>query len=249
MDYERFFWLHVKKSAGFTTRKLLKPYYKEVDRGKKPITFIQATPQEYNDVLNNFRVVLGDYQFKRVLFAKKFLYSDDWNSICSFAFSREPIDRCISMFYYLHHKNDGFLGSLSKAYRIIKNWKRIGLSVKYDFDLFLELIDIAHFNSNSIYDPVGLHFSTHTAPMFTDITDNEGNVLLTKVYRLEDLNRGIEQVFQLCGLNYSNKATVFRNKNTKRGFYEPSKSQRIKIVQLYEKDFDIYEKAADALHK
>lgn len=248
MDYESFFWLHVKKSAGITTRKLLQPYYKEVDRVKKPITFIQATPQEYNDVLNNFRVVLGDYQFKRVLFAKKFLYSDKWNSICSFAFSREPIDRCISMFYYLHYNKRSFLRNVLKAYHNLKTRKRIGLSVKYDFDLFLELIEIAHLNSDSVYKPAGLHFSTHTAPMFTDITDNEGDVLLTKVYRLNDLNKGIEQVFHLCGLNYSGNETVFRNKNSERGIFSPSETQRKKIVQLYEKDFDIYEKAASTLY-
>lgn len=91
MHYKQFFWLHVRKSAGFTTRALLQPYYVEVDRAKKPKTFIQATPDEYNDILNNYRIVLGDYQFRRCLFAKKYLYPDQWDDIFSFAFSREPV--------------------------------------------------------------------------------------------------------------------------------------------------------------
>ena len=122
MIYEDFFWLHIKKSAGISTRELLKPFYNEVDRLRKPKTFIQADPREYNDIINNFRVVLGDYQFKRTLFAKEFLYKDKWSSICSFAFSREPIDRCVSMFYYLHHQKRSIL-------RNIKNQKLANTSI------------------------------------------------------------------------------------------------------------------------
>ncbi len=68
-----FFWLHIKKSGGQTIRSLLKPYYREVDRDKKPKNFAQAEYGEYNDILNNYRFVLGEYQFKRCLFAKTFL--------------------------------------------------------------------------------------------------------------------------------------------------------------------------------
>ena len=53
MSYNNFFWLHIKKSAGISTRKLLQPYYKEVDRVKRPKNFIQSSPAEYNDILNN----------------------------------------------------------------------------------------------------------------------------------------------------------------------------------------------------
>lgn len=193
MNYEKFFWLHIKKSAGISTRKLLQPYYKEVDRTQKPKNFIQSTPEEYNDILNNFRVVLGEYQFKRVLFASKYLYPNNWDSIFSFAFSRNPMDRCISMFYYLHHKKRSLTRNLYLGYKNLRNRKKLGLSVSYDFDLFLELIEsVDHNEFKSIYNPAGLHFSTHTAPMFNDVTDIEGNLLLTKIYRLEHLYEGIE---------------------------------------------------------
>ncbi|NNC23541.1 sulfotransferase family 2 domain-containing protein [Salinisphaera sp. USBA-960] len=102
MPNDPFFWLHIKKSAGSRIRTLLQPHYVEVDRAQKPITFIQANPEQYNDILNNYRVVLGDHQFKRCLFAKKYLYPHNWDNIYSFAFSREPVDRCVSMFHYLY---------------------------------------------------------------------------------------------------------------------------------------------------
>lgn len=248
--HKDFFWLHIKKSAGMSTRKLLLPHYKEVDRGKKPKNFIQATPEEYNDILNNYRIVLGEYQFKRALFAKKYLYPDNWNSIPSFAFSRQPVDRCISMFYYLYYKKS-FIRKL-KSLKYLKNNKKIGFSISYDFDIFLELVENAHFESQSIFSPFGLHFTTHTAPMFNDVTNFEGDILLTKIYRLEDLNEGINQVFEMCGLNHDiqNNMNEFRNKNKnkKRGNYTPNKSQIKKIEIIYKQDFELYENADKALY-
>lgn len=247
MSFDSFFWLHIKKSAGITTREYLKPYYKEVDRVNKPFSFIQAKPNEFNDVLNNYRVVLGQYQFKRALFAKEFLYPDNWDKICSFAFSREPVDRCISMFYYLYYKKRSFAGNILKVYNNLKMRKKIGISLSYDFDLFLELIEIAHFESDSIYKPKGLHFSTHTAPMFGDVTDNEGNLLLKKIYRLEDLNEGIKQIFELSNINHRIPEIIYANKNLRRGGFVPSKFQHNKISKLFAKDFGIYENAGNAL--
>ena len=90
MAKKQLFWLHVKKSAGITTRALLRPHYVEVDRTKKPKNFIQAAPEEYNDILNNYRVVLGKYQFKRCLFAKKFLYPEKWDEILLILEGFEP---------------------------------------------------------------------------------------------------------------------------------------------------------------
>lgn len=246
MNFETFFWLHIRKSAGTSARKLLQPNYTEVERMKRPKTFIQAKPEEYNDILNNHRVVLGDYQFRRTLFAKKHLYPDTWESIYSFAFSREPIDRCISMFYYLFYRKTN---SISRIAKNIKNHKKIILSASYSFDRFLDLIDKAHNHSESIYMP-NLHFTTHTAPMFDDVTDMEGNILLTKVYRMEDLIEGINDVYKQCGIDQviSNEKAHY-NKNKKRDYYQPTKLQKQKIMKLYENDFELYENAANIFHK
>lgn len=242
MKYDKLFWLHIKKSAGITTRALLQPYYLEVDRVKKPKNFIQATPEEYNDILNNYRVVLGDYQFKRCLFAKKYLYPNNWNNIYSFAFSREPVDRCISMFYYLFWKEDKSIKKLLRLLKAAINDRKL-YTTSYAFDIFLDYTHKARL-SDSIYYPLGSHFTTHTAPMWDDISDLEGNILLTEVFRLEALTEGINKAFSTCGidkkLDLSSKSL---NKNKWREHYTPTREQIRKIKQIYSKDFEVYENA------
>ncbi len=243
MSYEHFFGLHIKKSAGITTRSLLQPYYVEVDRLKKPKSFIQASSEEYNDILNNFRVVLGEYQFRRCLFAKKYLYSDRWDNIFSFAFSREPIDRCISMFYYLYWKDGGANKKLKSTITRYLDTGKIHLSTSYAFDAFLDHVQEAR-TSNSIYFPLGNHFTTHTAPMWEDITDMDGNILLKRIFRLENLTDGINLAFEECGLDKRIDANTYKlNKNKHRKLYSPTKIQIKKIEDIYNNDFEIYEKA------
>ena len=186
MHHVPFFWLHIKKSAGSSIRKLLQPYYKEVDRDKKPPNFIQSHPAEYNDILNNYRVVLGEYQFRRCLFAKNYLYKDQWDDIFSFAFSRNPTDRCLSMFYYLYRKDAGFIRNLMRSLKGSVNTRKLHFSTAFAFDAFLHNVQKARV-SDSIYRPFGSHFTTHTAPVWEDITDLDGNILLKTVFRLENL--------------------------------------------------------------
>jgi hypothetical protein len=243
MDYREFFWLHIKKSGGITTRRLLQPYYVEVDRTKKPKSFIQASPEEFNDILNNFRIMLGEFQFRRTLFAKTYLYPDTWNGMLSFAFSREPVDRCVSMFYYLYWPNQGLVPALKRAIKQFFRNKKLLISRSYAFDVFLDYVQEARI-SDSIFEPLGNHFSTHTAPMWEDITDLEGNLLLKKVFRLENLIEGINRVFEECGLDKrleDNELAL--NRNMDRGLYSPTKQQVKKIEGIYGKDFEIYEQA------
>jgi hypothetical protein len=243
MTQRQLFWLHVKKSAGITTRSLLTPYYVEVDRMKKPKSFIQALPEEYNDILNNYRVVLGEYQFQRCLFAKKYLYPDRWDSMFSFAFSRNPIDRCVSMFYYLFWKDAGFLKNIASSLKRCINGEKFIFNASCAFDVFLDYVQEARL-SDSIFRPLGLHFTTHTAPMWGDITDSNGNVLLSKVYRLENLIEGINLAFEECGISKRiDRNNVVLNRNPDRKDYRPNERQKKKIGQIYEKDFEIYEQA------
>ncbi|GAB4170265.1 MAG: hypothetical protein Kow00100_10920 [Geothermobacteraceae bacterium] len=240
---KQFFWLHIKKAGGLSTRKLLSPHYKEVDRVKKPKNFIQSDRDEYNDILNNYRVVLGEYQFKRCLFAKKYLYPNEWDNIYSFAFSREPIDRCISMFFYLFWGGAGFMSSIKRFIDVFYSHKRAVLSTSSAFDLFLDLVCEAR-ESESNYSPLGLHFSTHTADVWDDITDFDGNILLSRIYRLDSLVEGINHVFEMCDIqNRIDKCDVYINKNKSRTIFIPSRSQVKKIEDLFSKDFDIYENA------
>ena len=103
---QKIFWLHIKKSAGQATRKALEPYYVQTERKNNPKSFIQAPKEEWNDILNNFRTPLGPYQFRRSLFAQRYLYENEFEAMLKFAFVREPIDRCISQFFYLWRKQN-----------------------------------------------------------------------------------------------------------------------------------------------
>lgn len=243
MLQRQLFWLHIKKSAGITTRSLLQPYYVEVDRTNKPKNFIQAAPEEYNDILNNFRVVLGDYQFKRCLFAKKYLYPNQWDNMFSFAFSRNPTDRCISMFYYLFWKDSGHFRNTIRSLKRLINGKKLMINTSYAFDVFLDYVYAARL-SDSIYSPIGQYFTTHTAPMWDDITDHTGKVLLTQIYRLENLIEGINLAFEACGISKRLDGNDRKlNKNMGRKDYTPNKHQMQRIEKIYGKDFEIYETA------
>ncbi|MEM7031937.1 MAG: sulfotransferase family 2 domain-containing protein [Chloroflexota bacterium] len=243
MHHKQFFWLHIKKSAGMMTRSLLQPYYVGVDRTRKPITFIQAQPEQYNDILNNYRVVLGEYQFRRCLFAKKYLYPTSWGNIYSFAFSREPTDRCISMFHYLYWEEAWYKNLLHSLKRKFRTGQKLEFNTAYAFDVFLDYIQEARL-SNSIYHPLSHHFTTHTAPMWDDITDNEGSILLTKVFRLEALTEGINEVFNECSIDNRVESPTQKLNMSKRGKkYSPNRTQIKKIEQIYAKDFEIYETA------
>ena len=244
MQYKNFFLASYKRNQQeYLHGALLHPYYVEVDRINMPKNFIQALPEEYNDILNNYRVVLGEYQFKRSMFAKTFLYKEDWDSLYSFAFSREPVDRCVSMFYYLFWRNSGLKNNILHSVKTYINNRKIYFNTSYAFDAFLEYVHEAR-TSQSIYRPLGNHFTTHTAPMWDDITDFEGNVLLKKVFRLENLVEGINSAFKECGINKEVEGVRKKlNKNLARKNFSPSKTQISKIRELYPNDFGIYENA------
>lgn len=235
---KKLFWLHIKKSAGISTRNMLSPLYVEVDREKRPACFVQSDRDEYNDILNNFRVVLGEYQFRRCLFAKKFLYPKNFDQYLRVAFSRQPSERCISQFFYLWHKpgarrNFRLRLSMTKMLRFRD-------SLSYDFDLFLDAVQQCRASPTN-YFPYGLSFQTHTAAMWPDITDENQKCLLDMIFRLEDLEQGINQVRTLLGHQpLSGTEFVHTNKSKKIDFL-PSKAQQKKIEFLFEKDFDIYE--------
>jgi hypothetical protein len=243
MTHRQLFWLHIKKSGGMTARSLLRPHYVEVDREKKPKTFIQASPEEYNDILNNYRVVLGDYQFRRCLFAKTYLYPRIWDDLFSFAFSREPIDRCVSMFYYLFWKDRRYLINATRSITKLANSRKLMYNTSYAFSVFLNYVYEAR-ESDSIYTPLGIHFTTHTAPMWDDVTDFSGCVLLREVYRLENMVEGINRAFEMCGIqNRVDKGAGILNGNKARRMYTPNRTQIAKIQEIYLHDFDIYENA------
>ena len=118
-------------------------------------------------------------------------------------------------------------------------------STSYAFDVFLDYVQEARI-SDSIYVPLGNHFTTHTAPMWDDITDLDGNILLKKAFRLENLIGGINEAFEQCGIEKRIERDwqkLNKNKNQNRKYYSPTESQVKKIEKIYCNDFEIYEKA------
>lgn len=234
-----FFWLHIKKSAGQSTRKLLAPEYRQVDRSRKPKTFISADVSEYNDILNNFRIPLGDYQFRRAKFAKTFLFPEVWDEIPSFAFSRDPVRRCVSAFFNL--TRDMERANRGRVLYAMSNLGRTQGRLHRKFDRFCEMIEAAR-ASDSIYQPYGLSFSTHTATMFDDVTDDDGKILLRYIFRLEDLISGINQVFEEAGIDRKIMPLANRaNSNAKTDAFQPTRAQIRCIESLYPKDFELHE--------
>jgi hypothetical protein len=156
--------------------------------------------------------------------------------MCSFAFSREPVDRCISMFYYLYWQDLGRRKNAERLIETIIKARSVKNRISYAFDSFLDQIEFS-LTSDSIYSPLGHHFSTHTAPMWDDITDLEGNILLTEVFRIEDLIKGINKVYSLCNIE------IIENRTRNRREYYPNRTQIRRIEKIYSKDFEVYENA------
>lgn len=242
---QKIFWLHIKKSAGQSTRKALAPYYVQIDRHHNAKSFIQAAPEEWNDILNNYRTPLGEYQFRRCLFAKTYLYKSSFEDMLKFAFVREPVDRCISQFFYLWRKTNPksmqfWRQRLELFAKALRRPGRVP-NISYDFDLFLEAIAACR-SSTSHQVPFGLHFQTHTAAMWDDVVDHNGTVLLDYIWRLEDLDKGLEIVrAALGGPDGPSDSKTTRINQSKQTPLAVTKQQKRKIETLFAKDFELYE--------
>jgi len=237
-----FFWLHIKKAGGQSTRRLLAPYYKCVERNKRPECFIQNQPEYYNDILNNFRIPLGTYQLRRSLFAKRFLYPETWEELYRFAFVREPIDRAVSMFFHLFWRHPRNASTEKKIVHFLLHPRKF-LSKPYAFDWFLERIEAVRC-MEGVYSIRDLHILTHTAPVWDDVTDESGKVILCNLFRLENLEEKVARVFRECGLPSAQTSETLRvNKKPDHCFYEPTPGQKKQIANLFPKDFDLYQAA------
>jgi len=234
---KRFFWLHIKKSAGNSLKSdLLSPYYKSVlNSFEKPPSFIQKSKDDYNDILNNSKTVLGEYQFKRALFAKTFLFPEEWENITSFAFVREPTDRAISMFFFLFWKD------LKHKLKVTYYTKKLLYNKSYAFDIFLDQIEMVR-DSPTFYKPISLFFTTHTNPMWNDITDENEKVILSHIFKLEDLAEGVNKIFELCSIDKRIDSKAERlNVNRSRSQFTPNKKQLQRLQTIYASDYKLYE--------
>jgi hypothetical protein len=252
-------WLHIKKSAGSSTRRALGPLYTVTDRTERPRCFAAAPRAEWNDVLNNYRVPLGDWQFRRSEFARRFLWPEDWDRKLRLAFAREPVSRCVSMFHYLfdyrtRHRNLDTYRRVSartgrrRLARLLpaRVFRRLPIRVEAEFDLFLDALEMqeAVRGRTANEAPFDLHFATHTNPMSNDVLDDEGRLNLTHLIRLESFEKGIDLVYRELGVERPAETRGVRVNGGGSGpRFRPSPEQRRRIERLYARDFDLYEDA------
>lgn len=245
----RLFWLHVKKSGGTSTRAMFGPAYLEVERTGFPCGFLGRPRAEWNDILNNFRVPLGVHQFRRSLFARDYLYPE-WDDLVRLAFVREPVSRCVSMFHYMYRNGSGWGGWARSVWRGWRAERVIALGESSAFDAFLDLLDQRFAEPmTTVARPRDLHFTTHTARMWDDVTDGDGTILINRIWRLEDARHGILAALDEAGLDASHlerNGEARLNARDAGRSYSPSPSQRRRIEALYARDFGLYENALRA---
>ncbi len=179
MAHREFIWLHIKKAGGSSLREALKSVYVETDK-TMGVPFISLPKAEWNDNLNNFRVPLGRYDYRRMLFAKKFLYTpEEFESRFKFVIVRNPYDRAVSCWKYLWR---GVVGKVRK------------FRARHSFGYFLNLLpklwaEVPPKSSARRW------IATHTAPVWPDITDDNGQLLVDHIARLENIE---EEIVTIC---------------------------------------------------
>jgi hypothetical protein len=246
-----FFWLHIKKSAGQSTRAALGPLYSEVKGLSSIGPITDLPPERWNQALNSYRFNLGAYQFRRSDFARTVLWPDSWHSTIRLAFARNPVDRCLSMFEYLF--NPTARGRTLKSYLhflrrcpTLSPLRKLAWSRSRSLDLFLEALawQDSFRAAGDPTQPLGLHFSTHTNPMSLDIRDPEGRSNLSHVFRLEAFEAGVDFAYARMGLTRADASRGVRlHSQGGAGKLTPTPAQRRRIEMLFAEDFDIYEDA------
>jgi hypothetical protein len=218
-----FFWLHIKKCGGESFRATFTPPYIQSDRIKNPKPFIAEPKEKWNDVLNNYRIPLGEYDYKRMLFAKKFLYTEEeFQELFKFVIVRNPYDRAISCWKYV------LQGKSSYTHPKL-------LRMKYSFRYFLESLP-------EIWEEKKYrHMATHTAPIWGDIADENNNSLVNLIIKLENISEDITILNNAIGTSITKYKKTNDNKNREKITYKKqySSKTRLLVEDLYRNDIEL----------
>ncbi|MBS2212133.1 sulfotransferase family 2 domain-containing protein [Carboxylicivirga mesophila] len=220
-QYNTFLWLHLRKCGGQSFRKSFSPPYIQSDR-EDPIPFIALPKEQWNDALNNHRIPLGGYDYKRLLFAKKFLYDEEeFNNLYKFTIVRNPYDRAVSLWRYLMNTRE--------AHKLPGSRMRIIL--KHSFSKFLS--HIPYFMESK----VSRSFATHVAPQWDDLTDMNNNLLVNEYFRIENINQGITILNQKLNTNITEFSHI--NKSLRNSYQKHYSKKTLKQVEaLYASDIE-----------
>ena len=179
-DEPSFLWLHIKKAAGQSVRNALSDVYVQTNRST-PSPFIALPKREWNDNLNNYRVPLGEYDYRRMLFVKRFLFPDTFKDMFKFCIVRNPYTRAVSSFLYEIRK-DRSEKLLTRA------------APRKRFKQYLESLPRVWERTRP------RHRALHAAPVIPDITDETGALLVDFVGRLESIESDIDTICDAIGV-------------------------------------------------
>jgi hypothetical protein len=214
-----FFWLHIKKAGGQSMRAALSPSYTEANR-KDPAPFRVLPPEQWNDNLNNYRVPLGDYDNRRTLFAKRFLWPDRFDGMYKFCIVRNPFDRIVSAYRYL----------TPDCWRALVPWLRHRVTLASFLDFLPELWERK----------LDRHLLTHTAPVWPDVSGEDGESLMDYIGKLENLQEAVEEISQHV---YMSSDMPRINASKRRAGYRKyfSSGARRKVEQLFADDINRFD--------
>lgn len=204
-----FFWLHIKKASGQSMRAGLSDVYVQTDRAHtKP--FIALPKEQWNDAINNYRVPLGEYDFHRMQFVQKFLYTqEEFERLFKFVIVRNPYARAVSC------------------------WK--SLNPKISFNRFVEQIPKQWKLINT---PRYRHIATHTTPVIPDITDDNGNLLVNFIGKLETISKDFRHICQRLDIKERPYPFVNRGSTTKKYMDYYNRQTREVVTKLYKEDIE-----------
>ena len=232
-----FFWLHITKAGGSSVKEALKDVYISAPR-PCPQPFVAIPTEQWNDNLNNYRLPLREYDFKRALFAKKYLYSQpDWERMFKFVVVRNPYDRAVSSWLY-HRK----YSSTSNRLKILLRKPTSLLNHKADFQFFLEKAIALNAASKVKGITSGRHFVTHTAPIFPDITcENNRRILVDYIGKLETIEKDFNTICASIELPKIQLPTV--NSSRRSAHYSSFYTQKTRklVEKFYGSDIDAFE--------
>ena len=232
------FWLHIKKSAGTSMRRMLQPFWFDIDSFDVLPGFLQVNPVYWNTLLNNPRTPLGDYGARRGLFASTFLYSN-WEQMFSFAVARNPTDRVVSMFFYKY-----VTPFHSSWLRRRLRFSGSPFSLDRLFDRFLGIVEEVHASPSAFLR--NTDFAAHTAPMSPDVVDDGGRLLMTRIVRFETMLPSLQAIVEECGGDPSRVTHAHEQKGRSRRSsrpFQPSTRQIEAITRIFGGDFELYESA------
>jgi hypothetical protein len=216
----KLFWLHIKKCGGESFRKTLGKHYIQTDRIHHYKPFIALPRQEWNDALNNYRLPLGEYDYRRMQFARNFLYSEEeFSAMYKFTIVRNPYDRIVSAWKYLFGKN------WRNVRRIRSN--PLNLFRKMSFRYFLESLPEVW---ETKWDR---EIATHTAPAWADITDENDLPLLDRIYHLERIDECLDELNTRFGLGLSQMARVNVNRDASGQYRKYYNNRTRQLVEDY----------------